>query len=475
MNNQQQNTDTRILLQYIASCADTSNLVPSFLILKEALKQLEDFQQRSDDANYSAWKCIGDAVANLQRQTGKEYWRQTPGYQVAAVVYILLHVEGLKTVRDEAFANDINQVLVKRGNFKFDKDAVDRTILEMKKYRQSSPPTINPMDICIEIGKGKNLAEIDWKVLLKEIIKYRQVFGKTYPYYMLLHGFMHLIPAAMRRVDVLGHLQDVASSCMKERESHQFIKEAGWLVSLYLRIHGLILDNPLPKIWKKELSWNEITLFIQHIQPEELVAIAQSIYESQEILGERIGIIPHILRHKQFINKLLTIKSVDFCRCLYFAYGDMMLMQSGVEDFRILPSIDNLNLELRNSCYDVFIRLRVEQLMTNLKCTNRRLYPPTIIDGYSALNKELAEQLHNFETYEANNYNKYAYDNLHNAILFLTQYAQDRYDELIVSDIQKKNNVVTNGQAKIVANNVYINQNHGPITSIEDSNVTNNK
>lgn len=468
MDTQQNDTDTRVLLRYITSCTDPSNPVPAMLVLRQAIDLLNEYPTDKTPI-LSAWDYIHKAQEALTHATQANFWRQTPGYQVAATIYILLQVSGLKTAADEALANDIIRVLETRKNFNFNMDAINHTIEQMHQCNEAAPPFINPMDICTEIANGKNLAEIDWQVLLKEILKYKRIFDKDYPYYLLLHGFMHIIPAPMRRVDVIGHLQDAAEACMPKEDAQQFVMEAGWLVRVYTRIHHLLVDHPLPDAWENEPYMNEMALFIVNMDPEELVAVAQSIYESYELYNQRIGIVPHILRHKQFLGQLLTTDSVIFCRCLYLAYGFLMLLQSGTEDFRVLPSIDNLNIELRNKCFDVYIKLRIEKLMAQLRYNNRRLYPPTIAEGYAELTKELSERLRNLEQY-GDNYTKVAYDSLYHATMFLTQYAKDRQQEVETQCIQKVAKQDTPSQ--IIAQQVIIETNNAPITSIEKSDVT---
>ena len=227
METQQNDTDTRVLLRYITSCSDPSNSVPAMLVLQQAMTLLDEHPTDKIPI-LSAWDYIHMAQEALSRATHLTFWRQTPGYQVAATMYILLQVDGLKKPTDETLANDIVRVLNTRNNFHFDIDEVNHTIEQMKQCKEAAPPFINPMDICMEIANGKNLSEVDWKVLLNEIIKYKQIFDRTYPYYLLLHGFLHIIPAAMRRVDVIGHLQDASPTCLNKGDSKQFIEESDW-------------------------------------------------------------------------------------------------------------------------------------------------------------------------------------------------------------------------------------------------------
>ncbi len=394
-NNQTQNqdTDARILLRYISSCADIHNPVQPLLVLRIAINLVDELNEHPEQV-LSAWDYIDKAMSIVtQHNPNQNYYRKTPGYQVAAAMYIMLRVNGLKKIQEEALANDLLQVLQERAkkNFNFDQQAVEQTIKDILQYKKTAPPTINPLELFAEIGRGKNLAQVDWEVAFNEVVKYQHLFGKTFPYYLLLHTFLHVIPYPTWRVDVLGYLQGMAEKKLDERKAKEFVEDARYLIHIYMRMNGLFC-NPIPKIWKDQPDMDELTVFIKDVQPEELVCIAQSIYDSREIVGQRIGMVQHILRLEKYSGRLLTTNSYDFCKCLYLAHGYRMLMMSGKEDFHELPTIDNLDCEFRNACFDVYIKLRAEQILQEQKHNNRRLYPPKIEDCYAQLADELATQ-----------------------------------------------------------------------------------
>lgn len=428
-NTQTQETDARILLRYISTCADSRNPAPPILVLRVALDMVDKFRT-NPDTNKTAWDYIKEANSAIQQVTKLEYYRMSPGYQVATAMYVLLNTDGLKTVEEEALANDLLQVLIERShkNFYFKQEEAEQVIQEIKQYKKTAPPTINPLELFAEIGKGKNLTQVDWKVALGEVVKYQHLFGKSYPYYMLLNTFLHVIPFPLYRVDVLGYLKNEAERQLSTEEAREFINDADSLSHIYTRLNGL-LANGVPKIWDDAPDMDELTVFIKHVTPEELVAIAQSIYDSREIVGQRIGMVQHILRLEKYYGKLFTINSYDFCKCLYMAHGYRMLMMSGKEDFRELPTIDNLDCELRNKCFDVFIDLHVKQIKEKMKHDNRRLYPATDIDAYEELSKQLQKEYAEIvQVAPIGIPNFMARESLLLAMQFLTQYTQDKYN-----------------------------------------------
>lgn len=429
MANEPQETDAQILLKYISTCADSRNPAPSMLILRVALKMVDDFRT-NPDINKTAWDYIKEAHTAIQKTTKLDYYRMSPGYQVATAMYIILKSEGLKTAQEEALANDLLQVLIERShkNYYFKQEEAEQVIQDMIKFKQTAPPTINPLQIFEEIGQGKNQMEVDWEAVFNEVVKYQHLFGKTFPYYLLLHTFLHVIPYPVWRVDVLGHLQNMAEKKMDEQEAKVFVEEARYLIHIYMRMNGLFC-NPIPKIWDDAPDMDELTVFIKDVQPDELVCIAQSIYDSREIVGQRIGMVQHILRLEKYSGHLLTTNSYDFCRCLYQAHGYRMLMMSGKEDFRELPTIDNLDCELRNKCFDVFIDLHLKQIKEKMKHDNRRLYPATDIDAYEELSKQLQKEYAEIEQVAPIGIpNFMARESLLLAMQFLTQYTQDKYN-----------------------------------------------
>lgn len=426
-----QETDARVLLRYITTCADSHNPAPPMLVLKEAIALLDKFRSNPDDTK-TAWDYIKEATEHLASATKNQYWRQTPGYQVAATMYILMRVDGFADIREESFANEIYKILIERHNFNFNKDDVEMTITGMQKAKNAAPPTINPFVIVDELANSTVVSYADWLGLLSMLNKMMFLMGKSIPHYMVLHMFLTRIPDTMRRVDILGHLQDAAEQNWPKEQAEKFITQADYLVHIYKRIHTILIEHPIQKIWDDQTDMDELTMFIQYITPEEMVAIAQSIYDTKERLGQRIGMVQHILRHKKYIGKLVAIDSLSFCKSLYMAHGFCMLMKKGKEDFRELPSIDNLDCEFRNACFDVYINLRLALIKEKLKNDNRRLYPADNKEAYTILCKSLKEEC---DKVVPNAHlmweDERAMDSMVAAMQLLSQYAEDKKNAAI--------------------------------------------
>ena len=173
---------------------------------------------------------------------------------------------------------------------------------------------------------------------------------------------------------------------------------------------------------------DELALFVKDIRPYEMVAIAQSIYNSNEVLKEYMGIVPHILSHAKYINKLLTIESPDFCKNLYLAHGFCMRLKNGDNKKTELPSIDNFDCVFRNACFDVYIDLRIELIKNQLKQNNRRLYPADDEEAFAELCKclkaEYALIKNNIDRIWKN---EEVQDSMVTALQLLVQYADDKY------------------------------------------------
>lgn len=265
------------------------------------------------------------------------------------------------------------------------------------------------------------------------------LIGKGIPYYMLLYYILRRIPDPMNRVDILGHLQDLAEKQWPEKQAKDFITEASCLVHFFTRLHALLLNNKLPNIYKEKLDKNEFVLFIQNIRPYEMVAITQSIYYTHEVRKEYVNLDMHILTHSKYLNKLLTVDAFNFCKYLYIAHGFCMHLLDGTENSNDksqkqteLPSIDNLDCDLRNQCFDFYIELRLKHILAKLKKNNRRLYPANEDEAYSQLCKSLSREYY----LVAQNASKIresteAQDSMVTVMQFLAQYTQDNKHKFI--------------------------------------------
>ena len=146
---------------FIGRCSDEWNEVNPNLVLAEA-KRLVNKMRQFEKPNMKAWDYIEEAQATLQEQEHREYWRHTPGYQVAAVMYILLTIaKPNNDWRDEYLAKNLAQKIFNQSNFNCTKEQADRVVEEIR--RLTEPQLFdNPQTIPIEeILKSASYVSVD--------------------------------------------------------------------------------------------------------------------------------------------------------------------------------------------------------------------------------------------------------------------------------------------------------------------------
>ena len=124
------------LLFFIGRCSDEWNEVNPELVLAEA-KLLVNKMHQFEKPSMKAWDYIDEAQEDLQRQENREYWRKTPGYQVAAVMYILLMLaKPNEDWRDEYLARNLAQVIFNRPNFNCTKEQADNVVDDIRRLTE---------------------------------------------------------------------------------------------------------------------------------------------------------------------------------------------------------------------------------------------------------------------------------------------------------------------------------------------------
>lgn len=396
MENKRQETDAEILLRFIAYSAGPSQPAPPMLVLQEALRLL-DFYRSRPIAPPTARQCIDIGQLEIQRMLRRCVSNKAIGCLVAAAIYVIIQTDSNKVVWEKRLATDLYKTLAESYDIRFDDVAVKRTIQEIQEYKRTAPLTFNPFAEFDEIAKGKNLARVDWKLLLSELDKYHKLFNKKFPFYLMLHGFLMQLKFPTYRSDVLGYLEDAAEQIFEPEKAKEFITEAGWLSVLYTKINNKGLNHPIKNRWQEQ-DLNEFTMLMETITPEEFVAISQSMVEARVITHFRCGFIPHILRSEKYIGQIVTDSGLEFCRGLYNAEGLREWLISGEGDnYTQLPSLDTLDLELINQCYDIFIDYqaqRIKKSYTNIQQRDKKEF-----EYYRELLKNLK---HEFKEIQAN-------------------------------------------------------------------------
>ena len=436
-NTQKQPTDAQTLLQFIAYCAGTQLQVPHLWILQEALRLLE-LHRTKTDYSPSARRYIQIAQSNIEIHAQRPFPNKTIGCLVAATMYILIRNDNTGNQRDEQLALDIYNSLSNTNEIRFDNVVVGRTIQQIQQYKQTAPPTYDPYKVVDEIANGKHLTPAEWQQLLLELDKYYNLFGRTYPYYMMLHGFMMQIKFPTYRADALGYLQTAAEQTFSPLKAKEFVDQASWLVRLYIKINNRGLNHPTPRLWTDE-DLNEFTMLMDSIKPQELVAIAQSMIEAKQITHEKFGFIPHILRSEKYSGRIVTNSGFDFCRGLYYAEGAREWLLSGeAEQHHELPTLDTHDMEFINQCYDLFVNYQIERIRKKYTISEQRLkkeseYYEELLKNLKKENSQgskqrLAENMLTIKAYNS------LFARLRDLILYVTQRVKE---EKLKEDIQQ--------------------------------------
>ncbi len=390
MEQEQKETDANILLRFIAYCAGTLVNVPPLQILQEAVKLLEIHRTKLEYTAPTAKRYLHIAQSDFEIHSKRHFPNKTIGYLVIATMYILIRTDNKGNQRDEQLALDIYNSLSNTNEIRFDNVVVGRTIQQIQQYKQTAPPTYDPYKVVDEIANGKHLSPSEWQRLLLELDKYYNFFGRTYPYYMMLHGFMMQIKFPTYRADALGYLQTAAEQTFSASKAKEFVDQAGWLVTLYVKINNRGLRCPIPRLWT-EPDLNEFALLMNSITPQELVAIAQSMIEAKHITHEKFGFIPHILRSEKYSGKIVTNSGFDFCRGLYYAEGAREWLLSGeTEQNHDLPTLDTHDIEFINQCYDLFVKYQIERIRKKYTISEQRLKKES--EYYEELLKNLKKE-----------------------------------------------------------------------------------
>ena len=436
-----QPTDANILLQFIAYCAGIQMQVPHMWILREAIRLLEHHRTKVEYAP-SAKRYIQIAQSNIEIHAQRNFPKKTIGCLVAATMYILIRTDNTGNQREEQFAVDIYNTLSNTNDIRFDNIIIQRTIQQIQQYKQTAPPTYNPFLVFDEIAKGKNLTPSEWQKLLSELDKYYNFFNRKYPYYMMLHGFMMQIQSPVHRADALGYLKVAAKQILSPAKAKEFITQADWLVSLYIKINNRGLSHPIPNYWT-DTDLNELAMLMNSITPEELVAIAQSMIEAKQTTHEKFGVLSHILRSEKYSGKIVTNSGFEFCRGLYYAEGAReWLIQEERENNWDLPTFDMHDMQFVNQCYSLFVNYQIQRIKQTYSIIEQRKKNES--EYYEELLKNLQqENSKDHKTKHANILTAKAYTSLFARLRDLILYVTQREQEEKLKEVQQfkpKNN-----------------------------------
>lgn len=266
---------------------------------------------------------------------------------------------------------------------------------ELNQYPDAIKSEEVPEDVKFlqEINGGKiNIDTYDWYGYLSTILNIHSHFDKQFSYVSFFWCLLCEIDDPIKRIKIIGIWKDLARQCFSDTEkADDFITEMSYLITLYKRVHKLIIDSPdsAPHTYDsvlygkglKELAWIWSN---KHISGKDMVALASEI---RQTLQERTKepVIDYFLYCNRQYDKLVFENIADFSCNLFIAESFRQYLVEGKMYTTAPLAFGDFNRKLRNACFDEYIRLRIEQIREEKENDNWQLLDPTEEDCYQQL------------------------------------------------------------------------------------------
>ena len=246
---------------------------------------------------------------------------------------------------------------------------------------------------CTEINRGfYTVDDIDWEFMLVQIAFSSKYMGET-ENLIKIQTMLTPLFQYETRIDVLKHIIDAA----RENEPNWGI-EYECLIPFYKKLQTLKNKGVI-----KSKRWNtafvvcdECAMFMKEGSPEELVAYSQSLIESKNNPTSSNPTWYQITRIYQFIDKLYTKDICEFLGYLYSAANYQQYLASEYEKYADMPTTFSFPVTLRNACFDIYIRLRAQQIKKDILQEETLLKVPTPEELLQIL---VNEELENVQMY----------------------------------------------------------------------------
>lgn len=339
-----------------------------------------------------------DVVTVIQNEIIGEFGKTIPNVSptmyysdiIWEYVYILLYYSHY---REELWVNTIlpkmwtmqrNAIIrdeMKKGEEYVNQYIKAREALKEKINAQTPTPEEIPdiVQTMRDINSGKiRYNQVDWVAQIKEVLKLCNLMTTKFPYVIWLWSFLCEIDDLTTRMDILGRMQDVASKCFENPfDAKDFSEDCRSLYRICSRARGYYTNDAIKVKFKwtderKNLTELAHILCDECVDPEYLVAITEEIYQAVRD-NKQFQILPVVLKGYRYTNIMSITNILDFVKNLYVTEGFRELILVGKSDSLAAPSIVSFNWEIRNKCFDVYIKLRKEQIKAELNKDNRRV------------------------------------------------------------------------------------------------------
>lgn len=298
------------------------------------------------------------------------------------------------------------------------------------------------------INQGSKQAyQLQWQPWLQQmvsILENMQLPTKLPPA-MWLQLFMVDIHSYNNRIDVLHQLQKVAPQCFESQtECDIFAQDCQCLCYIYHRLQNLFEQGKkMQLIWCGSAMLNELTWFLSEITPKEMIALAFSLLDKSANMNSIKEMFGYVARLYKYINQLYTGDICEFSKILFLAESFRRYIISGKDIADSMANIHTLPMRLRNGCFDIYIEMRILDILNDLETDNARLYPPTRLEAMQTLLEQeecVVNRMAGLKQFK----NSYAYaqqwypgaDDVLTMAQFFLQYLKDKIKALSYSNTQ---------------------------------------
>lgn len=249
------------------------------------------------------------------------------------------------------------------------------------------------------INNGKvNAKQVDWENLVLD--SYQATQAKTpIPFIVFLAGLLSEIHVRDWRIEALNRISEnldsyLANVCNDKETIDRFAKECGSLRHYFRTVNYIIPyydDAGIIYNENKDKEQFEVEAFIYLKFLERLDNISEYLAYTQAhydlitnkskypFLPQQAPILASL-----YFGIIIPEDIIGFCQSLYMAEFTRQRYLNGWKPSPI-TTIDTFPLDLRNNCFDAYIKLRTNSKMSELMQDNNRLYRPTELECMNIL------------------------------------------------------------------------------------------
>lgn len=240
-----------------------------------------------------------------------------------------------------------------------------------------------------------SVEQVDWAVWLQKMLSVMQRLFRFPVSAIWLQLYLARIKDHENRLKIIRQLQAAAPQCYySETDATTFVTECEYLCAINKRLQQLSAQDKEVKPVYNDIVFDELTLLVTAITPAEMVALSQAIHEKVANISFIGNAFHDVFRIYKYMNRLLTTDICDFCKSIFIAENYRTDIMNGKMS---IANIHTFNKELRNGCFEIYIQLRVQQILDSNILNNVCQGAPTERDAMEELYSEANISIGNME------------------------------------------------------------------------------